>query len=124
MKHWFSYRFSRLSATGLRANPFRAMLEALRKPAGGHPRQHSAVQAYLQEHLDTVNAVYESRVETAGKQGIALRTLIAKEMFESETEEVRAGFQKKVELTHEEAMRRYEEAQRGEPSQDPEDQAE
>ena len=124
MKTWFSYRHSRLSATGVRANPFRGMLQALRKPQGGHPRQYSAVQAYLTEHLEKINGEYEKRVESSTKTGIALRTLIAREMFEAEDEGVRAEFQKKVEKAHEEAMHRYEEAQRGDPSANAEDQAE
>ena len=100
------------------------MLQALRKPTGGHPRQYSAVQAYLTENLEAINLEYERRVDTAAKTGIALRTLIAKELFENETAAVKASFQKKVEVAHEEAMRRYEDAQRGDPPRDPEDQAE
>ena len=80
MKTWFSYRHSRLTTTGARANPFRMMLQALRKPMGGHPRQMSVVQAYLSEHLEAVNREYERRAPHAKKTGIALRTQIAREM--------------------------------------------
>ena len=108
----------------LRANPYRSMLKALRKPLDGHPKQKSATQVYLHENLDRVNAIYAEREATTRKNGIHLRTLIARELLSQESEEFKAALEARVAAEHADAMEKYEEAKIGEPSDDPDDQAE
>lgn len=80
MKNWFSYRYCRVAA----ANPFAAMLKALRKPMTQSLRKPSLAQTYLHAHVEDVNIIYDERVGTAaakGLSGISLRVAIAKELF-------------------------------------------
>lgn len=124
MKTWFSYRYTRLTkASSAKANPFKSMLKALRKPSGP-PRLVSVVQGYLSANIDTVNDIYEVRKHSPGLKGIALRVAIAKELLEAETPEVQEQWKKSAAKAHEMAQERHKQAKKGEPSDDPEDQEE
>ena len=123
MKTWFSYRHTRLATDGTRANPWKPMLRALRKPSGGCPKRPSLIQAYLSANKERVSTIYADRQATHEKKGIALRTIIAQELYDAEDNEAKAGWTARM-SEYERADERYQEAKKGEPSNSPEDQKE
>ena len=122
MKGWFSYRHTRLATDGTRANPWKPMLRALRKPSGTSPKRPSLIQAYLSANKERVSDMYLTRA-TQLKKGIALRMAIAQELYDAEEDEVKAEWVRKME-EYERVDEKFQEAKKGEPSSDPDDQKE
>lgn len=100
------------------------MLKALRKPRTEKPKKGSVLQTYLSENIDRVNELYEIREPTHRQTGIRLRTIIAEELLAEESDEVKADLKRRIEEEHEEELEKHCEAKTGEPSDDPEAQAE
>ena len=124
MKTWFTYHYGLPNGKHSRPNPYSNMLKALRKPLARQPGQRSCAQAYLRDNLERVNKLYEERVSTAEKTGIVLRTSIAQELLDQESQEFRDELKARLAAEHAEAVRKYKEASVGSPSSDPEDIAE
>lgn len=124
MKGWYSYRYSRVAGPKAKADPWKRMLKALRKPKGEKPRKSSLIQMYLSASIDRVNEIYEVREPTDRLTGIRLRTVIAEELFAKEPEDVQQEWRDRVEEEYEDALEKHQEAKTGEPSDDPEAQAE
>ena len=99
------------------------MLEALRRPTAA-PRKPAAVQLYLAEHKERIREIYDVRVDTSQKKGIALCNQITDELLKAESDEVKAEWDKKAEQEYAQLIREYAAAQRGEPCDDPEAQEE
>ena len=99
------------------------MLEALRKPSTA-PRRPSVVQLYLAENKERIAEIYNVRAPTAEKTGIYLRNVIASELLNAESEEVKAEWEKRADQEYAAAMSEFAMAQEGGPSDDPEVQEE
>ncbi|GJE90467.1 hypothetical protein PsYK624_066030 [Phanerochaete sordida] len=124
MKGYYTYRWTRLNGGGDRNNPFKGFAKNLRKPTAPRAKSVTAVQLYLSDNIARVNELYTARNEESGKSGIALRTVIAKELLQEENEETQAEWARRAKEANEAADGEYREQSAGGPSDDPEDQEE
>ena len=120
MKGWFSYRYGLPNGKWARANPYSTMLKALRKPLFV-PGQRTPAQAYLRENLARVNEVYRQRNGPNVKGGIDVRTAIAQELLDQESEEFKAELKARLAAEYKAALDKHKETSLGKPSDDPDD---
>ncbi|GJE97211.1 hypothetical protein PsYK624_134240 [Phanerochaete sordida] len=124
IKGYYTYRWTRLNGRGDRNNPFKGFAKNLRKPTAPRPKSVTAVQLYLSENIARVNELYTTRKEDSGRSGIALRTIIAKELLLEEDEETQGEWARRAKEANQAADETYREQNAGAPSDDPEDQEE
>lgn len=96
----------------------------LRIPQNAPPKAVPDWQYYMREHRQEIQDVYNERETTAAKTGIALRSLIAKELVDMMGEEERKLLADAANADYQQRCNKYKDAARGDPSSDPEVQLE
>ncbi|KAJ7727089.1 hypothetical protein B0H16DRAFT_1735355 [Mycena metata] len=118
IKRWFSRQ--RPSAMGIHANPYFEHLARLRRHQDEAPPKRLADFQFYMRHRDYKDAVEEkfSRLADSVDKAhrLALRCRIAKEMLESEPQDVQEMIKTKCDDAHAEDMATYEESGEGLPS--------
>ena len=88
------------------------------------PHQTTTWQVWMRYNHEAVNAEYDRWETTASQTGIALRSTIGKQLFEELPEEDRNEWEGRAKAMHEEECEKYKSRMTGDPSTDPEEQAE
>jgi hypothetical protein len=106
---------------GLTSNPFTPWLVCLRRPDEKAPKHITDYQFYMQhqDYKDAVSARFNAEswdVPRADK--LARRCEIAREMFQTEPEDVKQRIQQEAREEHEDELRRWKDADEGLPSID------
>lgn len=76
----------------------------------------------MSSNVEHVKEVYDERETTSAKTGIALRTEIAKALFEELPEDEQADWKQRGDADWESLCKKVEAAQKGEPSVEPTEQ--
>lgn len=105
-------------------NPWREVLKDLRQPVQRVPQESKDWQYYMKTHKKDINDIYKKRVTTAAKSGLALRSIIAKDVVAEMTPEQYEELMVAVKADYQRKMDRFNSAARREPSKDPADQKE
>lgn len=105
-------------------NPWKMVLKDLRVPHHHVPKQMAEWQYYMRTNREKVQEVYEQRETTSLDAGIALRSSIARELVSKLSDEEREALQKSAKSEWDAECSKYNNAMRGEPSNDREDQQE
>ncbi|KAF7790017.1 hypothetical protein EIP86_000965 [Pleurotus ostreatoroseus] len=105
-------------------NPWKSLLSALRAPQGRAPKQLPAWQVWMSDNLDIVNAHCDERKAKGLTAHIGDRNAIARAYFETLSRESHQEYETKAKERFEEETASFAASQSGEPSEDPEAQAE
>ncbi|KAF7797639.1 hypothetical protein EIP86_008839 [Pleurotus ostreatoroseus] len=119
IKGWFRRKHS---ANEGKSNPWTAVIQSLRTSSVRAPKKTPAAMIYLSRYPDRINEVFHVERETSQSQDIALRNEIARRLYQSETDEVKAECEGEATRQLEEKKARYEDGLAGIISTDPEDQ--
>ncbi len=122
MKSFYRYRERKVSTTG--NNPWHTILKELRTPDKTMPHQTAVWRVWMRTHTDLINAEYDVREVTASKTGIALRSQIAKELFEGLSAEEQEDWKDQANKAYLEECDKYKARLSGDPSNDPAEQME
>lgn len=118
------YRYRDRKGTASSQNPWRTILRELRTPDRSMPHQTTVWRVWMRTKVDAINQEYDRRETTSAKTGIALRSEIAKELFDKLPAAEQQEWRDKANTAYLAECEKYKARLSGDPSSDPDEQKE